>query len=49
MRRDDEVEQIAAVRRYRPHRPQQVPPDSPIRLTLEPHYGNVLEQPEDFE
>jgi sugar phosphate isomerase/epimerase len=27
----------------------QVPPDSTVKLTLEPHYGNVLEQPEDFE
>jgi sugar phosphate isomerase/epimerase len=26
----------------------QIPPTSPIKLTLEPHYGNVLEQPEDF-
>ena len=23
--------------------------DSPVKLALEPHYGNVLEQPEDFE
>ena len=23
--------------------------DCPVRLTLEPHYGNVLEQPEDFD
>lgn len=28
---------------------EQIPPDSPIKLALEPHYGNVLEQPEDFE
>lgn len=25
-----------------------VPEDSPIRLTVEPHYGNVLQEPEDF-
>ena len=25
-----------------------VPADSPVKLALEPHYGNVLEQPEDF-
>lgn len=25
-----------------------VPEDSPVRLTLEPHYGNVLQEPEDF-
>lgn len=28
---------------------EQIPPDSPVKLTLEPHYGNILEQPEDFE
>lgn len=27
----------------------QIPADSPVKLTLEPHYGNVLQQPEDFE
>lgn len=27
----------------------QVDPATPVRLTLEPHYGNVLQQPEDFE
>lgn len=26
-----------------------VPADSPVRLTLEPHYGNVLQEPDDFE
>ncbi len=26
-----------------------ISPVSPVKLTLEPHYGNVLEQPEDFE
>jgi inosose dehydratase len=26
-----------------------VPPASPLQLTLENHYGNVLEQPEDFQ
>ena len=26
-----------------------VPAHSPVKLALEPHYGNVLEQPEDFE
>lgn len=26
-----------------------VPTTTPIKLTLEPHYGNVLQQPEDFE
>jgi sugar phosphate isomerase/epimerase len=26
-----------------------VPADSPIRMTLEPHYGNILQEPEDFE
>ena len=26
-----------------------VPPASPVKLTLEPHLGNVLEQPEDFQ
>ena len=25
-----------------------VPADSPVKLTLEPHYGNVLQEPEDF-
>lgn len=25
-----------------------VPPGSPVRLALEPHYGNILEQPADF-
>lgn len=25
-----------------------IPAESPIKLTLEPHYGNVLQQPEDF-
>jgi len=28
---------------------ERLPPASPVRLTLEPHYGNVLQQPEDFE
>jgi sugar phosphate isomerase/epimerase len=27
---------------------QLVSPDNPVKLTLEPHYGNVLQQPEDF-
>ena len=27
----------------------QVPATSPVKLTLEPHFGNVLQQPEDFE
>lgn len=27
----------------------QLPADLGVKLTLEPHYGNVLEQPEDFE
>ena len=27
----------------------QIPADCNLKLTLEPHYGNVLEQPEDFE
>lgn len=26
-----------------------VPADSPVKMTLEPHFSNVLEQPEDFE
>lgn len=26
-----------------------IPADSAVKLTLEPHYGNVLQQPEDFE
>ncbi|MCC6445200.1 MAG: sugar phosphate isomerase/epimerase, partial [Armatimonadetes bacterium] len=26
-----------------------ISPDSPVRLALENHYGNVLEQPEDYE
>jgi len=26
-----------------------VPSTSPVKLTLEPHFGNVLQQPEDFE
>lgn len=26
-----------------------IPSASPVRLTLEPHYGNILQQPEDFE
>ena len=26
-----------------------VPADSPIRMTLEPHYGNILQEPEDFD
>jgi sugar phosphate isomerase/epimerase len=26
-----------------------VSPTTPVKLTLEPHFGNVLEQPEDFE
>ena len=26
-----------------------VPASNPVKLTLEPHYGNVLQQPEDFE
>lgn len=26
----------------------QIPPDCPVKLTLEPHYGNALQQPEDF-
>ncbi len=26
-----------------------IPAESPIKLTLEPHHGNVLEQPEDFQ
>jgi sugar phosphate isomerase/epimerase len=26
-----------------------VPIDSPVKLTLEPHLGNILEQPEDFD
>ena len=33
----------------RPARLEPGPADSTVRLTLEPHYGNVLEQPEDFE
>ena len=28
---------------------EQIPSDCGIKLTLEPHYGNVLEQPEDFD
>ena len=28
---------------------EQVPPTSDVKLTLEPHYGNCLEQPEEFE
>lgn len=27
----------------------QLPPDLGVKLTLEPHYGNCLQQPEDFE
>jgi sugar phosphate isomerase/epimerase len=27
----------------------QLPPDLDVKLTLEPHYGNCLQQPEDFE
>jgi sugar phosphate isomerase/epimerase len=27
----------------------EIPPSSPVKLTLENHYRNVLEQPEDFE
>lgn len=27
----------------------QIPAESHVKLTLEPHYGNVLEQPDDFE
>ncbi len=27
---------------------EQIPADSTIKLALEPHYGNVLQQPEDF-
>ncbi len=27
---------------------QRVPASSPVKLALEPHYGNVLEQPDDF-
>jgi sugar phosphate isomerase/epimerase len=26
-----------------------ISPHNPVRLALEPHYGNILEQPEDFE
>jgi len=36
---------IACVRRVL----DQIPPASPVKLTLEPHHGNVLERPEDFE
>ncbi len=25
-----------------------IPPDSTVKLALEPHYGNILEQPDDF-
>ena len=28
---------------------EQIPPEIDVKLTLEPHFGNVLEQPEDFE
>ena len=35
---------IACVRRVL----AQVPAATPVRLTLEPHYGNVLQQPDDF-
>ena len=28
---------------------QQIPSDCDVKLTLEPHYGNVLERPEDFD
>jgi len=28
---------------------EMVPADSPVKLTLEPHWGNVLQEPEDFE
>jgi sugar phosphate isomerase/epimerase len=28
---------------------EQIPVNSPVKLTLEPHHGNVLEQSEDFE
>ena len=27
---------------------QAIPKDNPVRLLLEPHFGNVLEQPDDF-
>ena len=26
-----------------------VRPDSPVKMTLEPHFGNILQEPEDFE